>query len=193
MNLAIWGVIYSALSWFLVVWYSQFPIGQTNTGALNGGIAISTSLLYYNGKLKPSILTESTFNDLNNEMWWIGVFNNVIKGQKTFNNWALYKVYHRRWSWEIEKYFHPTHYNGSKYLSMLGLKLNHVSKRGLLVLTSKHYTLLNQGVPGFFIFVFHFYVAMRSSTMRLQSVSSFVKMLNVGQCISVTYPFCLNR
>ena len=27
--------------------------------------------------------------------------------------------------------FHPTFYNGCNYLSMLGLKLNHVSKRGL--------------------------------------------------------------
>ena len=152
MNLAIWGVIYSALCWCLVVWYSQFPIGQTNTGAMNGVIAISTSLLYYNAKLKPSILTESTFYDLNNEMGWIGVLVYVVKGQKASNKWALYNVYHRRWSWEIEKYFHPTHYNGSKYLSMLGLKLNHVSKRGLLVVTSKHYNLLNQCASVFLFF-----------------------------------------
>ena len=30
----------------------------------------------------------------------------------------------------MDKYFHPTQYNGCSYLSMLGLKLNHVSKRG---------------------------------------------------------------
>ena len=35
-----------------------------------------------------------------------------------------------RWSLEMDKQFHPTHYNGCNYLSMLGLKLNHVSKRG---------------------------------------------------------------
>ena len=35
-----------------------------------------------------------------------------------------------RWSLGMDKYFHPTHYNGCNYLSMLGLKLNHVSKRG---------------------------------------------------------------
>ena len=35
-----------------------------------------------------------------------------------------------RWSLGMDKYFHPTHYNGCDYLSMLGLKLNHVSKRG---------------------------------------------------------------
>ena len=30
----------------------------------------------------------------------------------------------------MDKWFHPIHYNGCDYLSMLGLKLNHVSKRG---------------------------------------------------------------
>ena len=32
--------------------------------------------------------------------------------------------------WEWIKEFHPIHYNGCKYLSMLGLQLIHVSKRG---------------------------------------------------------------
>ena len=31
---------------------------------------------------------------------------------------------------EWDRWFHPTLYNGCNYLSMLGLKLNHVSKRG---------------------------------------------------------------
>ena len=35
-----------------------------------------------------------------------------------------------RWSLGMDKQFHPIHYNGCNYLSMLGLKLNHVSKRG---------------------------------------------------------------
>ena len=35
-----------------------------------------------------------------------------------------------RWSLGMDKQFHPTLYNGCNYLSMLGLKLNHVSKRG---------------------------------------------------------------
>ena len=35
-----------------------------------------------------------------------------------------------RWSLGMDKLFHPTHYNGCNYLSMLGLKSNHVSKRG---------------------------------------------------------------
>ena len=35
-----------------------------------------------------------------------------------------------RWSLGMDKYFHPTLYNGCNYLSMLGLKLNHVSKWG---------------------------------------------------------------
>ena len=30
----------------------------------------------------------------------------------------------------MDKLFHPIHYNVCNYLSMLGLKLNHVSKRG---------------------------------------------------------------
>ena len=34
------------------------------------------------------------------------------------------------WSLGMGKKFHPTLYNGCDYLSMLGLKLNHVSKRG---------------------------------------------------------------
>ena len=35
-----------------------------------------------------------------------------------------------RWSLGMDKKFHPTHYNRCNYLSMLGLKLIHVSKRG---------------------------------------------------------------
>ena len=35
-----------------------------------------------------------------------------------------------RWSLGMDKTFHPTFYNGCNYLSMLGLKLNRVSKRG---------------------------------------------------------------
>ena len=36
----------------------------------------------------------------------------------------------QRWSLGMDKYFHPTLYNGCSYLSMLWLKLNHVSKKG---------------------------------------------------------------
>ena len=35
-----------------------------------------------------------------------------------------------RWSLGMDKLFHPTLYQACNYLSMLGLKLNHVSKRG---------------------------------------------------------------
>ena len=35
-----------------------------------------------------------------------------------------------RWSLRMDKQFHPTFYQACNYLSMLGLKLNHVSKRG---------------------------------------------------------------
>ena len=34
------------------------------------------------------------------------------------------------WSLDMDKQFHPTHYNGCNYLSMPGFKLYHVSKRG---------------------------------------------------------------
>ena len=35
-----------------------------------------------------------------------------------------------RWSLRMDNYFNPTLYNGCHYLSMRGLQLNHVSKRG---------------------------------------------------------------
>ena len=35
-----------------------------------------------------------------------------------------------RWSLGMDNWFHPTFYNGSDYLFMLGFKLIHVSKRG---------------------------------------------------------------
>ena len=35
-----------------------------------------------------------------------------------------------RWSLGMGKWFHPTHFWTCDYLSMLGLKLNHVSKKG---------------------------------------------------------------
>ena len=35
-----------------------------------------------------------------------------------------------RWSLGMAKQFHPTHYDGCNYLSVLRLKSNHVSKRG---------------------------------------------------------------
>ena len=37
---------------------------------------------------------------------------------------------YNRWSLWMDKWFHPTLYQACNYLSMLGLKLNHVSKRG---------------------------------------------------------------
>ena len=38
--------------------------------------------------------------------------------------------YLHHWSLGMDKELHPTHYNGCNYLSMLGLKLIHVSKSG---------------------------------------------------------------
>ena len=41
--------------------------------------------------------------------------------------WSKNRLHH--WSLGMDKYFHPTHYNRSNYLSMLGLKLIYVSKK----------------------------------------------------------------
>ena len=43
-----------------------------------------------------------------------------------------------RWSLGMDKCFHPTVYNGCDYLSMLGLKLNHVSKRAPCSMASNY-------------------------------------------------------
>ena len=49
-----------------------------------------------------------------------------------------------RWNLGMDKWFHPTVYNGCNYLSMLGLKLNHVSKSGhwqhMQVIDLEHWT-----------------------------------------------------
>ena len=47
-----------------------------------------------------------------------------------WNYWSIPKLQRlHRWSLGMDKWFHPTFYNECNYLSMLGLKLNHVSKR----------------------------------------------------------------
>ena len=52
-----------------------------------------------------------------------------------------------RWSLGMDKQFHPTFYNGCNYLSMLGLRLYHVSERGPMSLV--------QAVNSFFIQLSH--------------------------------------
>ena len=48
-----------------------------------------------------------------------------------WNDWSIPKLQRiNRWSLGMDKSFHPTVHNGCNYLSILGLKLNHVSKRG---------------------------------------------------------------
>ena len=48
-----------------------------------------------------------------------------------WNNLSIPKLQRlHRWSLGMDKLFHPTSYNGCNHLSMLGLKLNHVSKMG---------------------------------------------------------------
>ena len=48
-----------------------------------------------------------------------------------------------RWNLRMDKYYNPTHYNGCNYLTILGLKLIHVSKRASWRCNFKM-TLLNQ-------------------------------------------------
>ena len=47
------------------------------------------------------------------------------------------------WSFGMDKQFYPTYYNGCNYLSMLGLKLNHVSKRGPWSIILLHCTIIS--------------------------------------------------
>ena len=51
----------------------------------------------------------------------------VKHGMKLLIHYSLQRLH--RWSSEMENKFHPTLYNGCNYLSMLGLKMIHVSKR----------------------------------------------------------------
>ena len=44
-----------------------------------------------------------------------------------------------RWSLGLDKQFHPTLYNGCNYLSMVGLKIKHVSKMGVQAPGSLHF------------------------------------------------------
>ena len=44
------------------------------------------------------------------------------------------------WSLEMDKYFHPTFYNGCNYLFMLGLMLYQVSMMGYSYNSTKHHT-----------------------------------------------------
>ena len=74
-------------------------------------------------------------------MWW--------------NYWSTPKLQRlRSWSLGIDKSFQHTLYNGCDYVSMLGSKLNHVSKKGywcnhqiLTIHTVHHYMMTNFQIP----------------------------------------------
>ena len=61
-----------------------------------------------------------------------------------------------RWSLGMDKLFHPIHYNGCNYLSMLGLKLNHVSKRGHWCLFATRDSAIIRGDKFCFAFTSHY-------------------------------------
>ena len=59
---------------------------------------------------------------------WI---SNHTPGKVWWNYLSIPKLQRcNRWTLGMDKQFRHTHYNGCNYLSMLGLKLIHVSKRG---------------------------------------------------------------
>ena len=86
-----------------------------------------------------------------------------------------------RWSLEMDKQFHPTVYNGYNYLSMLGLKLNHVSKRGHWWLfysgLNRHQTILHTFL-NFFL------------NLTLSGVPHLYKQLPNGQYLSDLCKMC---
>ena len=61
----------------------------------------------------------------------------------------------QRWNWGIEKLFHPTFYWACDYLSVLTLKLIHVSKRGYRWLYHCSLTLSYVTVNPLYIFCWH--------------------------------------
>ena len=67
--------------------------------------------------------------------WWEKIYFEshfthqlLSMGWNNFSILKLQRLY--RWSLGMHKLFHPTLYNWCNYLSMLGLKLTHVNKRG---------------------------------------------------------------
>ena len=58
-----------------------------------------------------------------------------------WNHWSIPKLQRcNRWSLGMDMLFHPTFNWACDYLSMLGLKLNHVSKRGNRIWRYKSYS-----------------------------------------------------
>ena len=82
---------------------------------LKFGSSSSSSKLYSQQKTM-NIIHESKHNIYK----WIHIVNSVGGHQRS----------QRLIFMAMDKLFYPTFYNGCNYLSMLGLKLNHVSKRG---------------------------------------------------------------
>ena len=79
-----------------------------------------------------------------------------------------------RWSLRMDRYFHLTLYKACTYLSMLGWKLNHVSKRG-------HCSLLFISFPG--SCSMYIYLLLRYQRKLLESwkidTCSIVQLLNI--------------
>ena len=75
---------------------------------------------------------------------WCGIID--IKRQKIIEVYSYFmlkrEISARVRCKSYSKEFHPTHYNGCNYSSMLGFKLNHARKRGPMCL-SQHYDCFN--------------------------------------------------
>ena len=66
---------------------------------------------------------------LKNPSWW-NMCLTLVALHREHNSIGRIPVRCNRWSLGMDKLFHPTLYWAYNYLSMLGLKLTHVSKRG---------------------------------------------------------------
>ena len=88
------------------------------------------------------------------------------------------------WSLGMDKWFHPTHFSGCDYPSMMGLKLNYVSKRG-------HRTHLN----GRFFSWWHHQMETFSTLLALCEGNhrSIVDSLYKGQSFNIFFDLRLNE
>ena len=75
------------------------------------------------------------------EIWWqhgLTLIPVWISNHMPSNVWDEITCLFPNFSGSMDKLFHLTFWNGCNYLSMAGLKLNHVSKRGSTKMVSLH-------------------------------------------------------
>ena len=93
-------------------WVTLFPYSSTYNPLMGNYIPNIWGPFYWHGlTLTPAWISSHRFNK---------VWDEIAFPFRDFNGCSL----------GMAKWFHPTHYNGCNYLSMLRLKLIHVCKRG---------------------------------------------------------------